>query len=123
MIDLNLDLDDIKSQIIDRFNSQGFLFGEIHYQWPYNDLLITLSNVSHVIKNFIFDDDIIYAEVEFLNNEQGEIAKELVNNFGYHLFPRILFDNSKVKFITFDIIDYSSIIQKLRHDIINKILN
>lgn len=117
---LNISINDIKSQIEDKLNTHGVLYGEIE---PSENLEITLSNVSHVIKSVKVNNDVIYAEVEFISNDKGRLAKSLIDNFAYCLSPRIILYTSKIKIITLDVINYSPIRQSLRNGKIEKILN
>lgn len=61
----------------EKINKIGCLFGEIGNPETFD---ISLSKVSHIIKNLTFNDGKVYGDVEFLNNDNGKQAEILINN-------------------------------------------
>lgn len=109
VVNLNGRLYNINSiqKIISIFeNKDGELFGNIGYPDVDNFTLIPLSNVSHSIKNLIYDDNILFAEIKVLDTPNGLILKDNIHNYVFR--PRLIgniLDNNIVnveKLITFD---------------------
>lgn len=64
----------------ERINKDGYLIGGIGKPGK-NDM--SLSGASHLIKNITFRDGKIYGDVEFLNNENGKKAENLIENMNF----------------------------------------
>jgi hypothetical protein len=77
-----INMENVKTQVekLNERNKICSLFGEIGNP---STGVISLSNVSHLIKNLTFIDGKVYGDVEFLNNDNGKRADNLVNNGGY----------------------------------------
>lgn len=50
----------------------------------------TLKQISHKIKKLIIIDDVVYGDVEFLHNDSGRLAKEIINNDGYFVLDPLI---------------------------------
>jgi len=61
-------------------NLKPLLYGEIHEEREILCDVVSLSNVSHVIKNVFLRDGKIYGEVTWLDTPSGRIMKELLRN-------------------------------------------
>lgn len=61
----------------EEINKIGCLFGEIGNPETF---VISLSRVSHSIKNLTFVDGKVYGDVEFLKNDNGTQADYFINN-------------------------------------------
>ena len=61
-------------------NLKPLLYGEIHEEREILCDVVSLSNVSHVIKNIFLRDGKIYGEVTWLDTPSGRIMKELLRN-------------------------------------------
>lgn len=76
---INIEL--VKEQLIElnkNIDKIGYLYGELGES---TDFCISSINASHAIKNLTFKDNKIYGDIIFLNNENGEKAKSLINEF------------------------------------------
>jgi hypothetical protein len=60
-----------------KINKIGCLFGEIGNPETFD---VSLTRVSHSIKNLTLVDGKIYGDVEFLNNDNGTQADNFINN-------------------------------------------
>ena len=61
--------------VIENLNNK-IIFGEYGYDQT-NPLQINFNNVSHIIKNFILKDNIIYGHIQYVDSEKGKLLKEL----------------------------------------------
>lgn len=113
-------------KIIDDFNKQNSVFGEIE---PDNTD-ISLANVSHLVEKLWIENNILKAEIKILNTPQGKILEQLVDSmcFSSRAFGTINPDNTVEikKFLTIDAI-YSDKdpykICRLRKKKLERILN
>ena len=78
-----INIESVKTQvekINEKNNKIGCLFGEIGNPDTFDT---SMSKASHFIKNLSFNDGKVYGDVEFLNNDNGRKACDLINNNGY----------------------------------------
>ena len=62
----------------EKINKHGCLFGEFGHPTKFD---FSFSNISHSIKNLTFEEDgKVYGDIEFLDNINGNFAKEFINN-------------------------------------------
>lgn len=75
-----IDMKSVETQI-EKLNKKidalGCLYGEIGHSETY---MISVERVSHSIKNLTFVDGKVYGDVEFLNNNNGQLADNFINN-------------------------------------------
>ena len=75
-----INMESVKLQVEklnEKTNKIGCLFGEIGNPTAFD---ISVSRVSHSIKNLTFEDGKVYGDVEFLDNENGKQADNFINN-------------------------------------------
>ena len=75
-----INLESVKTQVEklnEKTNKIGCLFGEIVKPTTFD---ISLSRVSHSIKNLTFENGKVYGDVEFLDNDNGKQAADFINN-------------------------------------------
>lgn len=117
-----INMESVKTQVEklnEKINKIGFLLGEIGNPETFDILIseasqISLSKISHKIKNLTFNDGKVYGDVEFLNNDNGKLAEIFINNMNGRFGIRCAGTSEKYKnseivihsIFTWDVINY-----------------
>jgi len=104
-IDLDLVERQVKKLNEKLSNKIGRLFGEIGHPIYFD---VSLSKASHSISNLSFSGGKIYGDVEFLSNDNGRKADDLINNKNYRFGLRgsgLESSNNITAIFTWDIIE------------------
>jgi hypothetical protein len=84
-IDMTSVIDQVKTL---NLKDDGPLFGEIepigvyefHPPEMHFDHIVSLTNASHIIKNLTIEEGKVYGDIQFLNNNQGRLAKICIDD-------------------------------------------
>lgn len=74
-----VDMESVESQIgllNEKINTFGFVYGEVGNPDLFD---ISLTRVSHLIRNLSLEDGRVYGDVRFLENDNGKLADSFIN--------------------------------------------